>query len=61
MHVGRTQSHVRGRPGEPFRFLYMSGIAAERDQTKTPFFMPPYTLMRVSQHAIACHVALKRQ
>ncbi|OAL35032.1 hypothetical protein AYO20_05747 [Fonsecaea nubica] len=30
----------------PFRFLYMSGIAAERDQTKTPRFMPKYSLMR---------------
>ncbi|KIH87670.1 hypothetical protein SPBR_05245 [Sporothrix brasiliensis 5110] len=30
----------------PFRFMYMSGIAAERDQTKTPSFKPEYTLMR---------------
>ena len=29
-----------------FRFLYMSGAATERDQTKTPRFMPPYSLMR---------------
>ena len=36
----------------PFRFIYMSGTAAERDQTKTPSFMPQYTLMRVStKHA----------
>lgn len=32
----------------PFRFLYMSGFAVERDQTKTPTFYPEYTLMRVS-------------
>ena len=32
----------------PFRFMYMSGTAAERDQTKTPSFMPQYSLMRVS-------------
>ncbi|OAP56501.1 hypothetical protein AYL99_09680 [Fonsecaea erecta] len=30
----------------PFRFLYMSGMAAERDQTKPPMFMPKYCLMR---------------
>ncbi|KIX99664.1 uncharacterized protein Z520_04299 [Fonsecaea multimorphosa CBS 102226] len=30
----------------PFRFLYMSGVAAERDQTKQPTFMPKYCLMR---------------
>jgi hypothetical protein len=31
----------------PFRFMYLSGQAAERDQTKTPSFMPQYSLMRV--------------
>ncbi|KAI1454778.1 NAD(P)-binding protein [Annulohypoxylon moriforme] len=31
---------------KPFRFLYMSGVAAERDQTKTPQFQPQYSLMR---------------
>lgn len=31
----------------PFRFVYTSGIAAERDQTKTPSFKPEYLLMRV--------------
>jgi len=31
---------------QPFRFMYMSGTAAERDQSKTPSFMPEYTLMR---------------
>ncbi|KAI1095261.1 NAD(P)-binding protein [Rostrohypoxylon terebratum] len=30
----------------PFRFLYMSGAATERDQTKTPRFQPQYSLMR---------------
>ncbi|KAK7430743.1 hypothetical protein QQZ08_002787 [Neonectria magnoliae] len=33
-------------PARPFRFLYMSGFTAERDQTKTPDFMPQYALMR---------------
>ncbi|CAK7225287.1 hypothetical protein SCUCBS95973_005813 [Sporothrix curviconia] len=32
----------------PFRFLYMSGIAAERDQTKKPPFKPEYSLMRAT-------------
>ena len=32
----------------PFRFLYMSGTASERDQNKTPSWMPQYCLMRVS-------------
>ncbi|RYP16372.1 hypothetical protein DL765_005152 [Monosporascus sp. GIB2] len=33
-------------PAKPFRFLYMSGSAAERDQTKKPRFMPQYLLLR---------------
>ncbi|KAI1269381.1 NAD(P)-binding protein [Xylariaceae sp. FL1019] len=33
-------------PAKPFRFLYVSGAAAERDQTKTPSFSPQYSLMR---------------
>ncbi|KAF8206182.1 putative nucleoside-diphosphate-sugar epimerase [Mycena galopus ATCC 62051] len=32
--------------GRPFRFIYMSGVAAERDQSKTPAQMPQYSLMR---------------
>ncbi|KAJ6512994.1 putative nucleoside-diphosphate-sugar epimerase [Mycena sanguinolenta] len=30
----------------PFRFIYMSGVGAERDQSKTPPWMPEYALMR---------------
>ncbi|RYO85250.1 hypothetical protein DL766_000106 [Monosporascus sp. MC13-8B] len=33
-------------PAQPFRFLYASGSAAERDQTKKPRFMPQYSLLR---------------
>jgi hypothetical protein len=33
---------------KPFRFVYMSGADAERDQTKTSPFLPDYFLMRVS-------------
>lgn len=40
---------------KPFRFIYMSGVAAERDQTKTPSFKPQYSLMRV---CLACSSAL---
>ncbi|KAL1892776.1 hypothetical protein Sste5346_006859 [Sporothrix stenoceras] len=36
----------RGAKTSPFRFVYMSGIAAERDQTKKPPFKPEYSLMR---------------
>jgi hypothetical protein len=39
---------ARGSGTGPLRFLYMSGTAAERDPTKTPRFMPAYSLMRVS-------------
>ncbi|KAI1400751.1 putative nucleoside-diphosphate-sugar epimerase [Hypoxylon fuscum] len=31
---------------QPFRFLYMSGAAAERDQSKSPRFQPEYSRMR---------------
>ncbi|KAF2870486.1 hypothetical protein BDV95DRAFT_607656 [Massariosphaeria phaeospora] len=31
---------------KPFRHIYMSGVAAERDQSKTPSFKPKYSLMR---------------
>ncbi len=35
-------------PGRPFRFVYVSGAMAERDQTKKPgFLMGEYMLMRV--------------
>lgn len=33
----------------PFRFLYVSGSAAERDQTKKPLIMGGYLLIRVGQ------------
>lgn len=41
------EAHSEGNT-RPLRFLYMSGTAAERDQSKTPSFMPQYSLMRVS-------------
>jgi hypothetical protein len=33
--------------GRPFRFIYISATAAERDQSKKPSWMPEYFLMRV--------------
>ncbi|MBE3048933.1 hypothetical protein IMZ48_41830 [Candidatus Bathyarchaeota archaeon] len=35
-------------PARPFRYLYVSGMLAERDQTKSPLFAAEYCLMRVS-------------
>ncbi|KAI1750222.1 NAD(P)-binding protein [Xylaria castorea] len=43
--AGLRSIHEAGT-ATPFRFLYMSGAAAERDQSKTPKFMPEYSLMR---------------
>ncbi|KAI0466323.1 NAD(P)-binding protein [Xylaria cf. heliscus] len=43
--AGLRSIHEAG-PAIPFRFLYMSGAAAERDQNKTPKTMPQYCLMR---------------
>jgi nucleoside-diphosphate-sugar epimerase len=39
---------ARGDGGElPLRFVYMSGTAAERDQTKSPWLLKEHSLMRV--------------
>ncbi|KAJ7221287.1 hypothetical protein GGX14DRAFT_514329 [Mycena pura] len=43
--VGLSALHDAGL-ARPFRFIYMSGIAAERNQSKTPAVMPEYSLMR---------------
>lgn len=40
---------VEARKGKPFKFLYMSGLQAERDQSKRPMLMTEYVLMRVSR------------
>jgi hypothetical protein len=42
------QTMYDAKPAKPFRFIYLSGVAAERDQTKTPSFKPEYSKMRVS-------------
>jgi hypothetical protein len=44
--AGLRAMHEAGL-GKPFRFMYMSGFATERDMTKKPAWMPEYTLMRV--------------
>ncbi|KAH6656867.1 hypothetical protein BKA67DRAFT_532110 [Truncatella angustata] len=43
--AGMRAIHEAG-PNKPFRFLYVSGVTAERDQTKKPGWLPEYTLMR---------------
>lgn len=43
----------RSKDDPPFRFMYMSGAAAERDQTKKPSLMPEYGLLRVSPIYVA--------
>ena len=43
----KTMAEARESSTGSFRFIYMSGTAAERDPTKTPRFMPQYSLMRV--------------
>ncbi|MCJ1451528.1 hypothetical protein MMC28_001867 [Mycoblastus sanguinarius] len=41
------KAHSEGGSGAPpFRFMYMSGTTSERDQNKTPRWMPQYCLMR---------------
>ena len=36
----------------PFCFLYMSGATAQRDQTKKPWLLGEYSLMRASVHFV---------
>lgn len=51
-----TESHSKDDEDVyPFRFLYMSGMAAERDQAKKPDWMPEYALMRVSTLLLCIH------
>lgn len=45
--AGIKAMHDAG-PNKPFRFMYVSGIGAERDQSKKPRWMAQYALMRVS-------------
>lgn len=35
-------------PARPLRYVYLSGMLAERDQTKRPLFAAEYCLMRES-------------
>ena len=47
----KTLLEIRGSSAsgkKPLRFVYFSGVAAERDQTKKPMLFPQYSLMRVS-------------
>jgi hypothetical protein len=46
----KAMTEARSSATTPFRFMYLSGVAAERDQTKTPTFMAQYSWMRVSHN-----------
>lgn len=37
----------RGDAKKPLRFIYLSGVNAERDQSKRPWLLADYGLMRV--------------
>lgn len=41
-------NNITAVANKPFRFVYTSGVAVERDQTKTLLFRQDYRLMRVS-------------
>lgn len=51
--AGMKAMHEAGL-NKPFRFLYISGMTAERDQTKKPSWMAEYALMRVSPFPYSC-------
>ncbi|KAL6715874.1 hypothetical protein ACLMJK_006835 [Lecanora helva] len=44
--IFKAQGEGSRSNSSPFRFLYMSGAASERDQSKTPPMMAEYCLMR---------------
>jgi hypothetical protein len=44
----KAMLEARGNAATPFRFLYMSGYASERDQSKPPRWLAKYSLLRVS-------------
>ncbi|KAL7621850.1 hypothetical protein AAE478_007350 [Parahypoxylon ruwenzoriense] len=44
--VAGMEAMYEAGPSRPFRFLYISGETAERDQTKKPALMAQFTLMR---------------
>lgn len=43
-----TIDEARGEGLESLRFVYVSGAATQRDQSKRPRWMPEYSLMRVN-------------
>jgi hypothetical protein len=50
----KTMADVR-TASDTLRFIYYSGVYAERDQSKTPRAMPEMLLMRVSFHLRGQH------
>jgi hypothetical protein len=53
----KTIFEARANATTPFRFVYLSGVAAVRDQTKKPTFMAQYSLMRVCSSTYAPRAA----
>ena len=42
-----TVSSLKRDSQKPFRFVYVSGAKAERDQTQKPWILGDYTILRV--------------
>ncbi|KAK9785073.1 hypothetical protein SCARD494_12327 [Seiridium cardinale] len=54
--AGMKAMHEAGL-NQPFRFIYLSGAMAERDQTKRPLYMADYTLMRAETETMVIDFA----
>lgn len=48
MHAASVLTQELAQPGKPFRFAYLSGVMAEKDQEKSLWFMGEARRMRVS-------------
>ena len=47
-----TLSSLKRGGQKPLRFVYVSGAKAERDQSKKPWILGDYTIMRVCCHFV---------
>ncbi|KAK6063277.1 hypothetical protein SCUP515_12563 [Seiridium cupressi] len=54
--AGMKAMHEAGL-NQPFRFIYLSGAMAERDQTKRPLYMADYSLMRAQTETMVIDFA----
>jgi uncharacterized protein YbjT (DUF2867 family) len=56
-----SASNSYGKPKPPFRFVYISGAAVERDQSKSLWYMGNYRRMRVSistRETLTCAISI---